>query len=292
MAQSKPRVLLVDDDASMLSSLRRNLVFDYDVTTCEDPRQALEIIENNDPFAVIVSDYKMPFLDGIEFFEQVKELQPHSMRIMLTGHADLGMAVEAVNRGNIFRFLLKPSQVDLLRATVAEAMSHHSEMEHLHRTSTTDALTGLLNRGTIMQRLQEELQRTHRYGHPLSIVLFDLDHFKQVNDTWGHLLGDEVLRRASYALLECSRETDLCGRYGGEEFLFVLPDTGLEQARVYAERIRAEIEKLAFAERDLHVTISGGVVQCNGEDAAELIRKADLLLYRAKDNGRNRIEAP
>ncbi|MCD4829025.1 MAG: diguanylate cyclase [Candidatus Cloacimonetes bacterium] len=290
MKQPKKRILLVDDDCNVLCSLRRNLLTEYDITSRNDPREAIKLVEQGESFSVIVSDYQMPFIDGISFFEQIQQLAPDTVRIMLTGHADLNMALEAVNRGNIFRFLLKPSKIDQLRATIAEAVARHDEIQCLQHRSTTDALSGLLNRGTIMQRLYEEVQRAQRYSHSLSVALFDLDHFKRINDTWGHIAGDKVLRRTSEVMMEHARETDICGRYGGEEFLLLLPDTALEQAQVLAERIRVELENTVFEQTDLHLTLSGGISQYDGQSCAELVHAADLLLYKAKDAGRNRVE--
>jgi len=291
MEQHKPRILLVDDDANILGSLRRNLARMYDIVARETPREALALIEAGGAFAAIVSDLRMPGMSGVEFFEQAQQLAPNSGRIMLTGDADLDTAIEAVNRGNIFRFLRKPTPLEKLRETLQEAVRRYEMVTELQRCATTDSLTGLLNRGTMMERLDEEIHRARRYAHPLSIVMVDVDHFKRVNDTWGHQMGDDVLRCVARLLQQSTRDTDFCGRYGGEEFLLVLPETTGEQALVYAERLRVAMEQQAFCPQDLRVTLSGGIAQLLDDDLPTFIHRADALLYRAKETGRNRIES-
>jgi diguanylate cyclase (GGDEF)-like protein len=166
----------------------------------------------------------------------------------------------------------------------------------IRELSRTDALTGIPNRRSIMEVLEKEVARTRRHGPPLSVVLLDLDHFKKINDTWGHPTGDKVLQEAARVLRESMRQCDVVGRYGGEEFLMVLPDTTPEGAAALLERCRAALATtLIRAEtgKTFHISASFGVV-CNQQDmnrdVATLIKAADEALYRAKENGRNRVE--
>jgi diguanylate cyclase (GGDEF)-like protein len=166
----------------------------------------------------------------------------------------------------------------------------------IHIMSRTDMLTGIHNRRSIMELLDKEVARTRRHGPPLAVVMLDLDHFKRVNDTWGHPTGDRVLQAAAKVLGETIRQCDAVGRYGGEEFMLLLPDTPLEGALVLAERCRAALAQVVVAADNgetFHISGSFGLVSNEqlGEFASDsLIKAADTALYRAKENGRNRVE--
>jgi len=161
--------------------------------------------------------------------------------------------------------------------------------ERLRRQSLTDNLTGLANREHLNQRLEQELERCRRYGRPLALVLFDVDYFKQVNDTLGHLAGDRVLVALAGVARAQVRGSDLVGRWGGEEFLILCPETSAEQALVLAERLVQATREHDFATGQRH-TVSAGVASLRPEDSADsLLQRADLALYRAKDGGRDRV---
>lgn len=169
--------------------------------------------------------------------------------------------------------------------------------ERIRLLSRTDALTGLHNRRSIMEALDQEIARSARQGSALSVVILDLDHFKRINDTWGHPAGDQVLRESARVLRQSVRETDLVGRYGGEEFMVILPGAGLREAEGVLERCRqklAETQIVTETNDLLRVSASFGLVcdETGGDLAAQiLIKGADDALYRAKENGRNRIES-
>lgn len=160
----------------------------------------------------------------------------------------------------------------------------------LHQLAITDDLTGSHNRGYLLKRLAKEIKRTDRQRGKLSIIMVDVDHFKRINDTYGHHFGDEVLKQVSTIIGLNLREQDVNGRYGGEEFLVILPDTNLNKAKIIAERIRQNIVSYHWDSEDFHVTISGGIAQYRGETMESLLKRADKLLYQAKDLGRNRME--
>ena len=164
--------------------------------------------------------------------------------------------------------------------------------QELREASNRDGLTRLFNRRFIEETLGNEFNRARRYGHPLAVILTDIDHFKQVNDVHGHLAGDEVLRIVSRRLQDNLRDIDILGRYGGEEFLIVLPDTGSEGARVLAERLRHVIERepVEFGDTHLTIHISLGISELRNDsrDYEQLIGEADQALYRSKETGRNR----
>jgi diguanylate cyclase (GGDEF)-like protein len=169
---------------------------------------------------------------------------------------------------------------------VSEIKANQRELE---RTSATDSLTGLWNRRFTFQTLAEESERARRFGSRFSIILFDLDHFKAVNDTFGHRVGDAVLTKVAAELLDAIRDGDIAGRYGGEEFLVILPYTGAAEALNVGERIRTRIKALAWPEPGLRVTISGGIAEYRNTDVDALVDAADRKLYEAKAAGRDRV---
>lgn len=168
-------------------------------------------------------------------------------------------------------------------------------MARIRHLSDTDALTGLVNRRRLQETLQSEALRHRRTGHPYSVALLDVDHFKSVNDTHGHAAGDQALRAVAQVLRRTARASDTVGRLGGEEFCVVLPETLAPGARVLAERARAALEQeaIVFEQRQIRLTASIGIATCTDpqEDWAALLKRADAALYRAKSAGRNRVEA-
>jgi len=162
--------------------------------------------------------------------------------------------------------------------------------ELLEKLATIDELTKLLNRRTVYRKLKYEMDRAQRYKNPLSIMMIDIDHFKQVNDNYGHMRGDDVLREVAATISRGVRRTDIPGRYGGEEFLVIFPNSNLDESLVVAERIRVGVSELKYDD-DLSVTISCGVKTYEGETIEELLRKADEKLYEAKEQGRNRVNS-
>jgi len=178
-------------------------------------------------------------------------------------------------------------------ANLLERLTRQNEA--LEQLSITDELTGLANRRHLFDQLAHEIQRSRRYDTPLSVILIDIDHFKRINDTWGHSAGDAVLRTAAGVFRASSRETDVVARYGGEEFALLLPETGLDGALTRAEALRAQIAATDTTLRNngaVRVTVSLGVAALSpGESAEELMQRTDAALYVAKRKGRNRVEA-
>lgn len=172
-------------------------------------------------------------------------------------------------------------------------MTQLHKLLSLYHQATRDPLTGLFNRRALMERLQDECHRSNRYDHPLTVVLFDLDRFKRVNDSYGHLTGDAVLKSFAQMLVTALRTTDFVGRYGGEEFLVLLPETHALAARDLAERIRVACEETPVYGPHgemVNVTVSGGVAQLNQErDISQLLSRVDECLYNAKNRGRNLV---
>jgi len=201
---------------------------------------------------------------------------------------------------------LTPEDVEFATAVIGAAVAvmqrtqvietTRADNARLEQLATRDPLTHLLNRRALTERLTSEMERALRYDHSVALLLIDLDHFKRVNDTHGHLVGDAVLRDVSELLLGVARGVDVVGRYGGEEFLVVLPETDDEGAAAFAERVRERVEAHAFRPwdepRELRMTASIGVASFPAariESVEDLFARADAALYRAKADGRNRV---
>jgi diguanylate cyclase (GGDEF)-like protein len=159
----------------------------------------------------------------------------------------------------------------------------------LNNLSMRDSMTSLLNHENIYKKLNDEIERTKKTTYPLTIIMLDIDDFKYINDNYGHIAGDKVIKKVSELLVANFRATDIIGRYGGEEFVIIMPKTSLEDSTSLAERIRLTVENCKF-ENDIAITVSGGIIEFHGESAEELIKKVDEKLYKAKKNGKNRFE--
>ncbi len=203
-----------------------------------------------------------------------------------------------VNYKKVRRAVLKPGDKICIGNVILKFeykdLADQNFYEEIYRLATTDSLTGLLNKATITRTLKEETAKSSRYHRQLSVVLMDLDDFKSLNDTFGHLTGDRVLQRVAAVLRRNLRQQDRAGRFGGEEFLLVLPETGLKGAASLSERIRMDIEKSVASDLSLarSVTVSAGVstYPLDGHDCENLLERTDSALYRAKALGKNRTE--
>ncbi len=426
------KILIVDDEAPLLAALRRQLHADFDICTAQNGETALKALEEDGPFAVVVSDMRMPGMDGAHLLEAVSRRSPDTVRIMLTGCSDQETAIQAINAGGIFRFLTKPCPAEVLRDAVEQALIQYTLVtkgkEHvkkfydqlaqaqdllqetqmlsnsvpdalymfnldmtlvkwntamesmtgldadqllgrtfqslfdpdeqanseaairevldkdvasiescwiaggasvpvllnlaalrddeneavgivgsahdityrktlereLREIADTDDLTGISNRRHFLEIARHELKRAKRFHRSLSVVMLDVDHFKAVNDTRGHAVGDDVLRTLAHTCLKALRDMDVIGRYGGEEFAILLLETDEKQAFKVTERLRKAVQKMAI-DTDagpVRITVSQGIATATGaeSDIPELLARADTALYAAKNNGRNRVE--
>jgi diguanylate cyclase (GGDEF)-like protein len=301
------RILIVDDNAMIRSEIKAVLMKDGGFShfmEASDGLTAFKIIMENPP-DVVLCDLVMPGFDGLKFLglkASRKELEQIPV-IILTAEDDLDRKAEILERG-ASDYVTKPFHEKELLARVRihtklkilqdELLEKNAQLEAL---SVTDPLTGLANRRRLMTRLEEEVARARRYKTPLSVVMIDIDHFKLVNDTYGHAMGDEVLRNIGAMLKTGVRTTDLAARYGGEELTLVLSHTDLSTAMQVAETLRQKFANLdhQLDGTSLRKTASMGVAAREGEgdlpDAETLLKKADEALYRAKQGGRNRVEA-
>jgi diguanylate cyclase (GGDEF)-like protein len=202
------------------------------------------------------------------------------------------VAIHLVNTG-VMLFSASMFSLIVYRRKAREFMNGRiieAQNRRLSELAEQDRMTGLLNHEAVLRRLEAEIDRARRIAYPLSIFLFDLDDFKRVNDEFGHQSGDRVLKTLSAELRAEVRSTDVVGRYGGEEFLVVMPATDSGQAARFAERFRSVAEETDYGE-GLRLTVSGGIAQWTGQSASDLVRTADRNLYEAKRTGKNRIVA-
>ncbi|WP_211368368.1 GGDEF domain-containing response regulator [Pseudoxanthomonas gei] len=328
--EKKSIILCVDDDSTVLNALRTMLSSHFgpevQVEFAESGDEALEIAAElhaqGGELGLVISDFMMPGLRGDELLVKLHEASANTVKILLTGQSDMSGVKRAINEANLYRFLEKPFLNDDIVLTVRAALRaywqerdlirHNEELRRMNaeledivaaRTeelveknrllevlSVTDKLTGLYNRRKLDELLEEEIVRAQRYQAELSVIMLDIDRFKRVNDTYGHGAGDEVLIEVAGLLRRHTRDADVLGRLGGEEFLLVCPHSSAAAALGIAVKLRDAMAAHPFPIVG-QVTSSFGIASCRPDDtAAALLARADAALYRAKGAGRNRVE--
>lgn len=295
------KILVADDEPISRHLLERFLrKWQYEVLVACDGSEAWQALEREDAPRLVILDWVMPGMDGAEICRKVRQQtdRPYTYILLLTGKSKKQDLVEGLEAG-ADDYLPKPFDKEELRVRLRAGRRILELQEQLIAgregqkfQATHDALTGLWNRAGILEILEKEVARARRQSSPLSIVLADLDHFKRINDTYGHLAGDAVLREAAQRMRASVRSYDSVGRYGGEEFLIALPGSSTVNQ---AERIRASVgaNPVDTPEAPITVTLSLGVAvwQEDGKATVDtLLRPADAALYRAKKAGRNRVE--
>ncbi len=296
------RILIADDDPVSSLVLKTALVrFGHEVVQVADGTAAEAILQAADGPKFAILDWMMPGRDGLSVCRAVRQRPgAYVYIVLLTARDHRGDMLAGMDAG-ADDFLTKPLDVLDLRAClrsgerVIELQASLLEAQEVLRVEAThDRLTGIWNRGAILDQLAYEADRMQRHGQPLAVAIADLDHFKQINDAYGHLAGDAVLRTAAQKVRRVIRTYDHLGRYGGEEFLLVLPDADVEIAACVAERMRRVVaaDPVVLDAALVRVTMSVGVasVRRHGPDLDALIHAADEALYRAKARGRNRVE--
>lgn len=305
---SPPDTVLIAEDDPIFRRVLENWLkkWNYRVTSLENGLDAWSVLQQKDAPQMAVLDWMMPGLDGIELCRRIRSHEggPYKYVLLLTAKGSKEDVVAGLEAG-ADDYLTKPFDVNELRARVRagkrilELQSALLRVQNeLQFESAHDHLTGLWNRGAIMGLLHRETQRSLRTGKPLGVIMADLDHFKHINDSYGHPVGDVVLREVAHRILASVRNYDYVGRYGGEEFLIVLSECSPSDLAVSAERMRACVSKKPFETEagSIPVTLSIGSVAGNAIDTPvlngeQLLRTADTALYCAKTNGRNRVES-
>jgi diguanylate cyclase (GGDEF)-like protein len=296
MTQTKlPVVMLVDDEIAVLDALERDLRGQFQCIKCQSFEQAKQQLRAHPEIRILVTDEFLtrpsssPTKNNADSARSGNDLlrwaqlhRPLIVRCLISGKMETEQITQALGQGLYHRFFFKPWEPKLLQLQLRECLV----MADLLRESKLDPLTGLLNRRGFEEQLTRELERCVRHHRSLSIIVWDLDHFKAINDKKGHEAGDHCLREFARNLSSGLRNIDYVSRLGGDEFAIILPDTILTFATQIAERIHANVKANG------QWTASAGVTQLltENDDMASLLKRADQLLYRAKENGRDRVE--
>jgi two-component system cell cycle response regulator len=298
------KVLIAEDDALLRQMLHGQLgVAGHELVFASDGREAWDLLQREDIRMVIV-DWMMPEVDGPELIRRIRDAgwPGYTYIIFLTARSGREDVVAGLQAG-ADDYVTKPFSIDELLARIgvgARILQLEGRLnESLAREealATRDSLTGLPNRRALSDHARVELSRAARARTTVGLILMDLDHFKRINDQYGHAAGDEALRRVAEVFQRNKRDYDFTGRWGGEEFLVVLPSTSLEQSAMVAERIRKSLETMKLdlgGPEPVELRASLGVVCAPPVtppvDFEDLLRQADSALYRAKADGRNRV---
>jgi diguanylate cyclase (GGDEF)-like protein len=303
-AETRPgRILVVDDNLDNAEIIATRLRYrGYTIEEASTGQMALAAVER-DPPDLMLLDIMLPDIDGFEISRRIKgdPALPFIPIILVTARDSTEDKITGFDAG-ADDYLTKPINFSELEARVRSMLRIkrlQDELEdknrELRRLSVSDGLTGLFNHRHIHGLLREEFERSGRTGAPLTVAMFDLDHFKSVNDSFGHQTGDRVLQETADILRHNARDVDRLGRYGGEEFIAILPSTESDGGMVFVERVRSAVEEYVFRVRpdaDLRLTLSVGIAthpHAQITNAETLISKADHALYAAKAQGRNRV---
>jgi two-component system, cell cycle response regulator len=292
---SRPIVLLIDDSVDVHRLLSARLKHEHIqlhcVASASEAREAMQTVVP----ATILLDLDMPEVDGFAVLRQLKDSgETHNIPvIILSGLQGSEDKVTAFDLGAA-DYVTKPFDMAELRARLRATLRLHHLLRLLADRADLDGLTGLGNRSHFNKRWAEKVAESQRYNRPLSLAMIDVDHFKRVNDTFGHPAGDEVLQGLASMLLNQLRKPDVACRYGGEEFALIMPNTSPEDAAVVAERIREDIAQRTWPRHPQSpITVSIGIVGSHGHSGSitpeQWIEAADRNLYAAKRAGRNRL---
>ena len=291
-------ILIVDDEIGVRDSMHEFIeMAGFHSTIASSAEEAIDQLKKNN-IQVVITDIMLPGMGGLELTKLIKR-KFNTDVIVMTGYSGDYSYEEAINMG-ASDFVIKPVRLEELLLRLKRVLKEREltqervrMMEKLQRLAITDGLTKLHNSRSFYSQLEVEVDRFNRYKHPLSLLLLDIDHFKEYNDNYGHLEGDKVLVRISQLIKACLRKLDTAYRYGGEEFTVILPETSGEEAVLVAERIRKTIQTEKFkpeSAKELGITISIGVAQYAAEEQlSTFIQRADKAMYQSKQQGRNRV---
>jgi diguanylate cyclase (GGDEF)-like protein len=289
------KILIVDDNSDALLIAKKRLEKECETIVCADGGKAgLEKAKLENPDLILL-DIDMPDMSGFEVCQALKA-DPELCMIpvlFLSGSVSAENKIKGLDLGGV-DYITKPFDSFELQARVRAALRTKNLQDLLIEHAHIDPLTGLPNRRALMERLQQEWARMERHGQPFSFIMADIDHFKKVNDTYGHIVGDQLLQEVAQVFAKQCRNIDMPARYGGEEFAIVVSGTTAAETLNLAERCRQEIEKINIPVNDgtLSTTVSLGIAEATGLTASEaLIEHADEALYDAKTTGRNKVSS-
>ncbi|MDP3267173.1 MAG: diguanylate cyclase [Sulfuricurvum sp.] len=287
---TKAVILIVDDVPTNVQALALLLKEEYVIKVATSGVRALELAGQDPMPDLILLDVQMPDMNGFDVLKLLKENSDTAQIpiIFVTGKdtvedEEYGLELGAVD------YIAKPIRPSIVKARVKTHITLKQQHDQLVGMATHDQLTGLYNRHYLSDTLSKRVAHAKRHGEALSVIIVDIDHFKNVNDTFGHLTGDIILKAVANVMQDSARKEDVAARFGGEEFIMVLDNCTADDALVKAENLRSKIQ-LLYPE-DIAVTASFGVVQLEKDmqRCEDLLKNADMALYMAKEEGRNRV---
>lgn len=297
--EKQASLLILDDEEFSLHALERLFRGKYHLLLFTDPQKALAALDHNEKPELILTDFRMPQMNGLDFLRDASQKSPNSIRCMLTGQIDSVDLAEAINSSIIHRLFLKPWDNSVLQMQLHEALLQQKllkERNILAQLAITDPVTQIHNHRFFQDALLKEIERAKRHQRNLCLLMIDIDHFKKFNDHFGHPSGDQALFEVASFLKSSIRNIDHIARYGGEEFAIILPDTNLKSGAEVAERIRSQFESHfkngPKSTKSAPLTVSIGISEfpIHGDTAAKIVEMADSALYRAKNTGRNQTQ--
>jgi diguanylate cyclase (GGDEF)-like protein len=287
---TKAVILIVDDVPTNVQALALLLKEEYIIKVATSGVRALELAGQDPIPDLILLDVQMPDMNGYDVLKLLKENSDTAQIpiIFVTGKdtvedEEYGLKLGAVD------YIAKPIRPSIVKARVKTHITLKQQHDQLVGMATHDQLTGLYNRHYLSDALSKKVAHAKRHGELLSVMIVDIDHFKNVNDTFGHLIGDLILKAVTSAMQDSARKEDIAARFGGEEFIMVLDNCTAHDALVKAENLRSKIQ--ALHPQDITVTASFGVAQLDEDTQRyeDLLKNADMALYMAKEEGRNRV---
>lgn len=293
----KIRVLVVDDETSVRTLLSEVLQGQgYEVVSASSGEEAVELAKKS-PFEIVITDMRMPGISGVEVIQHVKNLNNDCCIIVITAYASVESAVEAIRRG-AYDYITKPFNIATMRIIVDRAAERQRllkdarQKDKFEQLAILDTLTDLFNKRYFEEVLEKEIIRAKRYRLQLGLLMVDIDDFKTVNDTFGHLTGDRVLQKLGGLLSNAIRRADVAARYGGDEFVVIATQSAKEDAYDLGKRLRRLVEQTNLVEgTDRKITVSVGISSypADAEEKTKLVELADKMLYEAKRLGKNRV---
>ena len=293
MDEKKAKILIADDEVSIRDAIKAILLTEnYRVVIAKNGKEAVEIFKKESPDLVIL-DVSMPYLTGFQVLEKIKVYfgERYIPVLFLTVSVKMDDKLKALYGGAV-DYLTKPTSPEELLARIKNFLEIKKNHDNLKKAAVYDWMTGAMNKGHFLKKAREELEKAVRNKTPLSFIFMDIDHFKKINDEVGHLAGDSVIAEFGIRLKKEIRNIDLLGRFGGDEFMVMLPHKGNKEALVVAKRIEKAIrtKPIVFEKKKISITTSQGIVSLETDKKIEmdqLIKLSDEALYEAKAKGGN-----
>lgn len=291
-------ILIVDDDMAIREAMSEYFsLANFNTYTAANAYETLTFLKNNSNIDIVITDIMMPGMNGLELTDKIKNNYDSDV-IVITGYTEDYSYEEAITKG-ASDIVFKPVRFEELLLRVKRVLRERTltkeknEMvQKLKTLADTDALTKLFNSRKFYEQLDKEIERFHRYKHPLSLIMLDIDFFKQFNDNYGHVEGDQALMRVGSVIKHSLRTMDTAYRYGGEEFAVLLPETKADEAEIVSQRINEKLSHEHFVPNNnevVKITVSMGVTEYNSpESSKSFVERADKALYTSKENGRDR----